>query len=333
MTKENPIFQENPLDSFLIELGKSLQENDGIVDIQVGDEELPEIVETIANETLWSSEIIPKLKTDSKATIRVCHPNTKEIKIYGGKENQDELSPDYYRGYDTRYRLVYENGGERFEMKKPNPEIAWLTETGILTPNTRVIDLGCGEGRDSLELARQKCKIVCAVDISQAALDKLAEDVQRENLTNLELVNDNITTLEKIRDNSSDLAINMGALHMLVKDNDRQMHLQQVLRILRPGGLFLVKHSREWLKGFRTVIWTKIQQTVLKPGDVIPRRIWTIDGKMKEVDMPLLPHRVAEPEELILEVTDIGFSLERNILNTNEGGFGNSYSILFRKPL
>jgi len=327
------ISSENPLADLLIELDSSLQENSGVVEIQVDEKDLPRIVEVISNDTLWSCEIIPGVKVDGKATIKISHPDVKEIKIIGGVEDQNGLPDDYYRGYDERYRLVYANGGERFEMKKANPEIAWLMEVGILTNDMDVVDLGCGEGRDSLELARRECKRVCAVDISQTALEKLTEDIRREELANLEPVNDDLTVLSKIGDDSFDFAINMGALHMLVKDRDRQRHLQQVLRVLRPGGLFLVKHSREWLKGFRTVIWTKIQQTILKPGDVIPRRIWTRTGEMKEVGMPFLPHRVADPQDLVKEVTDVGFTFERNLYDTKEGGFGNSYSILFRKPL
>lgn len=324
------ISQQN---NFITEIDRYLRENDGVCDFRVKREEISQIIEAIANDTPWSFEIVSLADNEGNATIRICDPNTRKIEILGGVESQDSLPQDYYRGYDERYRLVYENGGDRFEMKKPNPEILFLLENGILTVDQEVIDLGCGEGRDSLELARRKCKRVCAVDISQAALDKLAEDIQRENLANLECMNDDLTTLARIHDNTFDFAINMGALHMLVKDIDRQKHLQQALRILKPGGLFLVKHSREWLKGFRTVIWTKIQQIVLKPGDVIPRRIWTREGEMKEVDMPFLPHRVAEPEDLVSEVTNAGFSFERNLYDTNEGGFGNSYSVLFRKPL
>lgn len=319
-------------DDFIIKIGKYLGENDGVCDFRVKGEEFSQILEAIADDTPWSFEIVSPVDKEGNATIRICDPNAREIEILGGVESQDSLSQDYYRGYDARYRLVYENGGDRFEMKKPNPEILFLLENGILTVDQEVIDMGCGEGRDSLELARRKCKKVCAVDISQAALDKLVEDIQRENLLNLECVNDDLTTLVRIHDNTFDFAINMGALHMLVKDSDRQKHLRQALRVLKPGGLFLVKHSREWLKGFRTVIWTRIQQNVLKPGDIIPRRIWTREGEMKEVDMPFLPHRVAEPEDLVSEVTSAGFSFVRNLHETNEGGFGNSYSVLFQKP-
>ncbi|MBU0668113.1 class I SAM-dependent methyltransferase [Patescibacteria group bacterium] len=321
------------LNDLLIELEVALQENSGITEIQVYHKDLARIVEAISNDTILSCEVVSSVDENGLIAIRISHPSVREIKISGGVETQNELPDDYYRGYDARYRLVYEHGGERFEMKKPNPEISLLIAAGVLTNDMDVIDLGCGEGRDSLALARRKCKKVCAVDISQAALDKLTEDAQRENLSNLEPVNDDLTTLGKIGDGSFDFAMNMGALHMLVKDRDRQMHLQQVLRILKPGGLFLVKHSREWLKGFRTVVWGKIQQAILKPGDVIPRRIWTGTGEMREIDMPFLPHRVAEPENLVTEVTNAGFTFERNASDTKEGGFGNSYSILFRKPL
>lgn len=48
--------------------------------------------------------------------------------------------------------------------------------------------------------------------------------------------------------------MNMGCLHMINKNSDRLCHLQNVSRILKTGGYFLVDHCKsEWGKGFHTI--------------------------------------------------------------------------------
>ncbi|GEM_PF-1271393 len=289
----------------------------------------PKLAETLANDTIWSFEIQTLENDDNSVIVRIDDPNMKAVQIIGGG---DDLPDDYVLGYDRRYAQVYEAGGDRFEMRRPNPEINWLFQEGLVEKHSRVIDLGCGEGRDSLALAAKNICEVTAVDISPHALQKLSEDADAAFLTNLHVVEDDIRTLEKLPDEYYDVAINMGALHMLARTKDRQNHLTQVFRVLQPGGLFLVKHAREWLKGFRTVVWSKIDQDVLRPGDVIPRRIWLPDGTMKEIPMELIPHKTAEPDQLIEEVVAAGFQPVQHVLATQEGGFGNSYSLLFQKP-
>lgn len=54
---------------------------------------------------------------------------------------------------------------------------------------------------------------------------------------------------------------------------------------------------------------------------------------MKEIPMEIIPHRTAEPDELVEEITQQGFEFIQFVLSTKEGGFGNSYSVLFRKPV
>ncbi|MGW7977073.1 methyltransferase domain-containing protein [Staphylococcus xylosus] len=61
----------------------------------------------------------------------------------------------------------------------------------------------------------------------------------------------NALYLNRYDDETFDLAMNMGCLHMINKNSDRFYHLQNVSRILKTGGYFLVDHCKsEWEKDF-----------------------------------------------------------------------------------
>lgn len=313
---------------WIAEIETRVVQEDGHARVTVPKNAASLLAQRLANDTIWSFEPETSDGETDTVTFRIDDPNLKHITINGGG---DELPSDYVLGYERRYAQVYREGGERFEMRRPNPEIAWLLENKHVTDTSKVVDLGCGEGRDTLSLGRAGVQVV-GVDISPSALAKLTEDRDGEMLTNIEVLEDDLRSLGKLPDEMFDVAINMGALHMLARTQDRKDHLTQVFRILRPNGIFLVKHSREWLKGFRTVVWSKIDQSVLKPGDIIPRRIWLPDGTIKEIPMEMIPHRTAKPDDLRQEVEQSGFRFVQPVLTTEEGGFGNSYSLLFQKP-
>src|SRR6266851_2223257 len=86
------------------------------------------------------------------------------------------------RGFD---QAVMRSPWAREYARTPNRYI-WGTEASalakevgaLLPPGARVLDLGCGEGRDSVFFASQGCDVT-AVDVSRAGLRK-AERLARE---------------------------------------------------------------------------------------------------------------------------------------------------------
>ena len=60
------------------------------------------------------------------------------------------------------------------------PEIASFFDKYIPTP-AKVLDLGCGQGRDSLVLAR-KGHTIHGVDLAKSGIDQMLERAKRENL-------------------------------------------------------------------------------------------------------------------------------------------------------
>lgn len=237
---------------------------------------------------------------------------------------------DYYYGYEDRYRTVYENGADLWESAEPNASLLHMIQERPDVFSGRIIDLGCGEGRDSLYLLSQGHDVV-SVDVSHTALTRARELAAGTNLDASGFVERDIIYLRGFDENSFDLAMNMGCLHMLVDEEQRGSHVSRVFDILRPGGYFVVDHcASEWGKGFFSVPdYTEVAEDFV-PGRVISRRIRVADGE-KNIGLEVLPFSERSGDVLAEEIGRHGFSLVSSTLTDTEA-FGSSAMLLFQKP-
>ncbi|MEU2790175.1 methyltransferase domain-containing protein [Streptomyces sp. NPDC007100] len=237
---------------------------------------------------------------------------------------------DYYFGYEDRYRTVYENGAHLWESAEPNASLLQMTREHPDVFSGKIIDLGCGEGRDSLYLLSQGHDVV-SVDVSHSALDRARERATAANLDASGFMERDIIYLRGFDENSFDLAMNMGCLHMLVDEDQRARHISRVFDILRPGGHFAVDHcASEWGKGFFSVPdYAEVAEDFV-PGRVISRRIRAADGE-KSIGLEVLPFSERSGDALVEEISRHGFRLVDSTY-TNTEAFGSSTMLLFRKP-
>lgn len=238
-----------------------------------------------------------------------------------------ELAPDYYHGYADRYEEVYRQGGLYWEPPAPNDVlVSVLADLGIRSG--RVIDLGCGEGRDSIYLASRGFDVL-GVDVSPAALRKARVRADAENVP-VRFLERDVTTLRGLPDDHFDLAINMGCLHMMPDPVSRARHLRRVLDVLRPGGTFVLAHCRErWLHGFWSVPDAAAVGAV-RPGDVIDRRIRTAEGTAT-IPLPIVPYAEASEDALVAECTAAGFR-STGVGLVDAEAFGNTAVLVLGAP-
>jgi alkylation response protein AidB-like acyl-CoA dehydrogenase/SAM-dependent methyltransferase len=288
------------------------------------------------------------LSAGERAIIVSILPQTEYISVGTVDEQRSEIPADfpiscairkyakekaYYFGYEDRYAKVYECGAASWE---PFSENASLRETLARYPEVFVgdiVDLGTGEGRDSLYLLRNR--IGCSVtsfDVSHSALGKARERARVEGLPVDGFIEKDIIYLRDVPSASFDLALNMGALHMLDRTEDRARHIARVFEVLRPGGFFVVDHcAANWGRGFHTIQNYDAIAADLVPGRTIPRYV-VIDGERKPVDLEVLHFAERSPELLLAELTAAGFETYGS-LNTDTEAFGNSSLQVVRKPL
>jgi len=100
----------------------------------------------------------------------------------------------------------------------------------------RVLDLGCGAGRNSIYLAKQGFDVI-GVDASASAVRLADRWANQEKLRNVEFLQATMTSIP-FRSNEFDAAISISVMHHALK-KDIIETTNEVHRVLRKGGTFL----------------------------------------------------------------------------------------------
>lgn len=104
-------------------------------------------------------------------------------------------------------------------------------------PSCSAVDLGCGSGQVTLELAR-RCTKVLAVDVSEKMISLLLEHAAQQKMTNVE---GRVSPIERLGlpSGSVDLVVSNYAMHHL-RDRDKQVAVDAAAGWLRPGGKLVI---------------------------------------------------------------------------------------------
>jgi len=158
-----------------------------------------------------------------------------------------------------------------------------------LAPGARVLDLACGHGRHSARLARLGFDVT-GLDVSASSLE-----LARETEPAAEYVEGDMRELP-FEGASFDAAINLFTAFGYFEDEaDDQRVLNEVARVLRPGGAFLIDtlNPPGLFGGYRGRHWDRLDDGTLMleehEYDVVTGRAnteWTLifaDGERKEL--------------------------------------------------
>ncbi len=143
---------------------------------------------------------------------------------------------------EKEYSAAYKAGVEYLEPLEPTRHLIEFLSRYRLGRNSRVLDFGCGEGRDTLFLTKRGFRAI-GLDSSPSAIRKARLKALREKLKARFLVAD-MTRRTTFRGNQFDLAINIDNIHALYKKSWRLSHFREAHRILKKGGFyFLCAHT------------------------------------------------------------------------------------------
>jgi SAM-dependent methyltransferase len=108
-----------------------------------------------------------------------------------------------------------------------------------------ICDVGSGPGRYSVELMKNgyECTLV---DLSQGLLDFAKMKMEEEQLTSNDVYCRDARDLSILENNSFDGVLLLGPMYHLSDKEDRSSVLNEVHRILKPGGKAIIAYLNSW---------------------------------------------------------------------------------------
>jgi SAM-dependent methyltransferase len=116
-----------------------------------------------------------------------------------------------------------------------------------ITPGTRVLDLGCGDGTTALPIARLAADVT-GVDISRSLVDAGNRRAQHAGLTNCRFQHGDATNLSGLTDATFDLVVSIFGAMFAPKPFDVA---KEMVRVTRPGGRIVMGN---WIPGDPTLV-------------------------------------------------------------------------------
>lgn len=124
----------------------------------------------------------------------------------------------------------------------PSTSVEWLLDMArYIRPGWQpndAIDIGCGTGRNSLWLAQRGLSVV-AIERSGVAVELVQKAISESGIT-LDVRHHDLTNGLPVGDESADIAIDTFVSFHVVERGQRAKYIEELARILRPGGLLLL---------------------------------------------------------------------------------------------
>ncbi|NOY38543.1 MAG: class I SAM-dependent methyltransferase [Chlorobi bacterium] len=148
---------------------------------------------------------------------------------YALKELNDEFTMLHYP--------FFRNKEESFYQSQINLTDFCLCQLDSLK-GKRILEIGCGNGIQSMYICeKHQPAEMTAIDLNVANIG-IADEIRKSKaINNLTFQVDDAQSLQKIKNNTYDIVINIeSAFHY----ENKNAFLQQIKRILKPGGQFLI---------------------------------------------------------------------------------------------
>lgn len=143
------------------------------------------------------------------------------------------MSRKYYEAYDDRYQQIHKQNLQWFS-EASSPIVAETIRTFNLSPQAKLLEIGCGEGRDAYPLLKQGFDLL-ATDISPEAIAfcrrKFPEFASRFQVADC---------VCGMLNGQFDFIYAVAVLHMLVSEDDRNAFYSFIRTHLTPNGIALI---------------------------------------------------------------------------------------------
>jgi cyclopropane fatty-acyl-phospholipid synthase-like methyltransferase len=146
-----------------------------------------------------------------------------------------EVSPDWYDGFFEGDWL--DGIALHLDAERTAQQVEFVVEKLALTEGARVLDLACGHGRISLELARRGYRVT-GLDLSPRSLELACEAAEREGLA-IDWVHADMREIPAGSEFDAVISV-FTSFGYFEEEKENQRVLQGVERALAAGGLLLI---------------------------------------------------------------------------------------------
>lgn len=138
---------------------------------------------------------------------------------------------------------AYESGAflNQWDYSHPSEELIGALTALTLPSTSRVLDLGCGGGRDAIYMASLGFDVV-GVDVTVEAI-AIAQRRAEKARVHVDWIVDDVLELS-LPSETFDLITDRACFHH-IPHAVRPKYAEQVFRLLKPGGVFLVRGCKE----------------------------------------------------------------------------------------
>jgi len=159
------------------------------------------------------------------------------------------------------------------------PSKALVASVGLLKPRPgqRVLDVGCGNGRNSVYLAQRGCE-VHSVDFSHAALSRLHLLAARASVDRrIHAYDASAFQPLPFRDSAFSLVVDSYLFCHFQEDGAKHLYLNEVYRVLRPGGVLFVSLFSPEDEYYRPMIGKDQSEStvIVDPHNGIAKQLYT----------------------------------------------------------
>ncbi len=144
------------------------------------------------------------------------------------------MNKNYYKAYDKRYKQVHDNN-ILWSSSHPTLEVMDVINRNGITKEDKILDLGCGEGRDAIYLLDNGYNLL-AIDYSQNVINKCNEityDKYINEFRQFDIIEDKLD--EKFK-----FIYSVAVVHMFVDSVHRRKYFDFIYDHLEKNGIAFI---------------------------------------------------------------------------------------------
>lgn len=160
--------------------------------------------------------------------------------------NKNKLNKKYYEAYEERYKDVYKNNILWSSLKETKEVLNTIDKYNI-TKKDNILDLGCGEGRDTIYLLNKGYNVL-GIDYSNTVINKCNEitnNKYKDKFIAFDIFKDKL-------DIKFDFIYSVAVIHMFIDKKDRNKYYNFIYNHLNNNGYSLIISMGDGVTNYKT---------------------------------------------------------------------------------